>query len=81
MEISKVSYDLLLKGRMVHWGTAVVKRAINFLMECSTKLVLAGEMRKGNDRVEHSFTLKNCQSSVKVLITAHPHLILIHRTP
>ena len=50
IEISKVSYDLVLKGRMVHWGTAVVKRAINFLMECSTKLVLAGEMRKGNDR-------------------------------
>ena len=40
MEIREVSYNLPLKGMIVHWSTAVVKRAINFLIGCSTERIL-----------------------------------------
>jgi hypothetical protein len=79
MEIREVSYDLLLKGMIVHWGTAVVKRAINFLIGCSTEQILVREMRKGITGEGHSFTLTIIANPV--LIVAHLHLMLVYRTP
>ena len=79
MEIREVSYNLSLKGMIVHWSTAVVKRAINFLIGCSTERILVREMRKGITGEGHSFTLTIIANPV--FIAAHLHLMLVHWIP